>query len=321
MKVFEHDRTFGRSFLSALELIELKRPLYKRITGLLNRYYVVDRAWHYLRFWLSHRRGRHPIVVYQMGKVGSSSIVASLSDRCGHPNVFHVHTLTPERIAETERRYRAASKIRGPGIDEHLIASLYLRRRWERRRPSERWKIVSLVRDPVARNVSGFFQVFDLDFPEIALRYERDGTNPRERMDELIDLFLHRFERHDEPLHWFDLNLKPVFGIDVFDEAFPKTQGYAIYQGEQADLLVLRTEDLNRCGSEALGEFLGSERLPMVDANLSQEKGYSEAYGAFKKTIALPPSYLDRIYSSRLVQHFYTPEEVDQFRRDWGGRK
>lgn len=89
-----------------------------------------------------------PVVVYQMGKVGSSSLRHSLKYRGLWP-VWHTHRMNPEYIEEIkeERVRRGVSpvltSVDSRGLD--LYNSLV-----KKGRPT---KFISLVREPVSRNV------------------------------------------------------------------------------------------------------------------------------------------------------------------------
>ena len=51
--------------------------------------------------------------------------------------------------------------------------------------------------------------------------------------------------------------------------------------------------------------------------NVGAEKDYGELYDAFVAALRPPTDVIDRAYSSRLVQHFYSPEEIARFREFW----
>ena len=52
------------------------------------------------------RRGPSPLVVYQMGKVGSQAIIESLRSAMPGRSVLQVHSLVDERLAREEASYR-----------------------------------------------------------------------------------------------------------------------------------------------------------------------------------------------------------------------
>ena len=99
-----------------------------------------------------------PIITYQMGKVGSSTVQASLVAVDPERPIYHVHFLNPARVREIEqqrRNYFGTEKIsllRRPWLSEFLFKQI--------RKQNRNWKIVTLVREPIARNISTFFEIF-----------------------------------------------------------------------------------------------------------------------------------------------------------------
>ena len=95
--------------------------------------------------------GREPVLVWQMGKVGSSTIVNSLHQARFDGAVFHVHVLSGALIGRGELFKKA--------VRQGTVAYLYnVALRELLCGGNRRWKIISLVREPVGRNISAFFQ-------------------------------------------------------------------------------------------------------------------------------------------------------------------
>jgi hypothetical protein len=283
--------------------------------------YLAAKNYHFARLYMntvfarSSAASRDPIVVYQMGKVGSSSIVASLKALKLDRPVYHVHSLAPSGIENGKRMYKRifqnanATDFRRAG---HLFASQHLRKRMAGLRHGGCWKLVSLVRDPVATNVSGFFQIVDFYLPRFSDRYNAGLID----IDDAIQVFLTEFD-HEEALTWFDVELKTTLGVDVFSKPFPKEQGYEIYRSEHAEALVLRLEDLNRCATDAFRRFLAIDDFSLRTVNAAEGKSYEAAYREFKDRIRLPSWYQQRVYGSRYVKHFYTDAEIARFQSRW----
>ncbi len=253
------------------------------------------------------------VVIYQMGKVGSSTVKHSLQKLKLPMNVYHVHALTQERIDWLEEKFIHASKVKEkPVIHDHVIESIFLRELIDQNKHLN-WKIITLIRDPIARNISTFFQSLDIFFP----KWEKEHKNNLEDyVDEMIELFLQE-ANHKLALSWFDAYLKPVFDIDVYAEQFPTVHGYKTYSRKNVELLLIRLEDINQCAEDAIGKFLNVDGFRLKKANISSEKNYSKAYSMFKDYIKLPYSYVDETYSSKFVQHFYTESEIEQFKNKW----
>jgi hypothetical protein len=260
-----------------------------------------------------------PLIVFQMGKVGSTAIVHSLKALCLDRPIYHVHFLTREGIAEAQRVYAAAhpQAQRGSGMarSRHLQASEGLFRQIKQSPHGRKWQVITLVRDPIARNISAFFQLLDLSIPDFVERYERKALST----EQLAELFLAQRMIHDTPLTWHDRELQQVFGIDVFSTVFPYSRGYEIYHNTQADILLIRLENLDQCGAQALRDFMGIDSFKLIGKNVGSKKTYAAVYRDVLENIRLPGDYIDRMYSSKYARHFYSAEEIAHFRLKWIG--
>jgi hypothetical protein len=256
---------------------------------------------------VTHTPGE-PIVVYQMGKVGSSTVYRSLRS-LGLPRpVHHVHLLNDLDTLEERARELYPDPV-------ETLAQIEKGRRLRRRILRSRgttWHVISLVRDPVQRNVSAFFENLTELIPDV---YERRAHNDIALAD-IKAAFLDQYD-HNAPLTWFQSQLEPVFGIDVFAVPFDIEKGYATYETPTVKLLVIRLENLMTCGETAISEFLGLDEFELVAANIGRDKRYRDLYAEFERSAALPVSYFARMYASRFARHFYTDEEIDGFKRRW----
>jgi hypothetical protein len=251
-----------------------------------------------------------PIVVFQMGKVGSKTIEASLKAHNPTLLVCHSHLLHDlDRIEERikvsrENPVQTLQEIRhGKQLRKTILGTDFIHCR-----------VISLVRDPVARNISAFFENITEFIPDFFRRFAAGQLT----VESIISRFLEVFE-HDTPLGWFDHQMRPAFGIDVFAHPFPNERGFAIYEGQNASLLLIKLERLKDCVELAMKEFLGLDKLIIRNANVAEEKEYREVYKAFLDAVRLPSDYLDRMYESKLVRHFYTEDEIHDLTTRWAG--
>ena len=259
--------------------------------------------------WLLHRRikGTTPVLVYSLGKVGTTSIDRLLRSELGVPVVkCHRIARRPARPhlylgrKPKKGRYRAGVAWRGD----------YRRRRLARDTTSE-WKIVCGVRDPVARAVSNMFQV--------GVRYGLfdEGETEADKVDNLTDLLGRQFLGAGAAPDWFEVELGSVTGIDVYAEPFPCETGYQVYEQCRFRVLLLRYEDLNRVGPNAISQFFNIDVQEIPRANATVDKTYSDLYRAFNDQAVLPVDLLDAAYNSRLATNFYTEAERAEFRNRW----
>jgi len=273
-----------------------------------------------------------PILIYQMGKVGSSSIRNSLF-RCRDPRTrlvlmsheyFPIRDRDPDRIA-IEPAYRDMLE-REIAHEQRVFQQFSLRKRLGRRfrekfyaeriykayvRSQRRLKVITLVREPVANNISMFFQLLG--------RYiGTDSEITDYDIDELAGIFIGNY-MHARPLTWLDAEIKTNFGIDVYQKPFPIHQGYTVITQGKTSLLVLRCELDDRMKSQAIADFLGLDGFEIVHSNVGSNKPYADLYAEFKRRISIPPALLDQMYNSRFSRHFYSEEEREQFRARWSG--
>ena len=161
-----------------------------------------------LRLRLAFLSRMSPIVVYQMGKVGSVTICESLrAARLGRP-VVHVHYLTPDGI-----RNAMLCNIDAKGLYSPMRSwtSRYVRHRLDHNLEKGIWTVISLVREPVARNISAFFENLANTHQDLG----SDRQQPGDLIARLQMRFLETYN-HRVPLTWFDDEVKPTFGIDVY---------------------------------------------------------------------------------------------------------
>lgn len=251
------------------------------------------------------------ILVHQMGKVGSTSVVNALHQSDLAQPIYKTHYLNPGTVKTMWEQKVSFTKRQ---VKTHYLANRYLSELIARHGISgKRWKVISLVREPVGGNISRMFQSINDYVPHFRKRW-REGTIDA---DDLISVYFDEFPYHEWALSWFDRELLDVFGIDVFAEPFPKKRGYRIYSGDGLDLLLVKLERLNVCAKHAFEDFLHIEGFRPVRANTANTKSYQEAYRAFRKGIAFPPDYLNLLLSSQYTHHFYDKREIQAIRNRW----
>ncbi|MCK4821446.1 hypothetical protein KA005_37115, partial [bacterium] len=205
--------------------------------------------------------------------------------------------------------------LRRPWLSEFLFEQI--------QKTNRHWKIVTLIREPIARNISTFFENLDVtknpESTKYAVKSDYYGfeiTVDPENMEPLIELFFDRLI-HERPLNYFDDEIRYVFGIDIFESTFPVDKGYMHYQSNNADMLLIRLGDLNRCAKTAFKEFLDVDDFTLIQTNVANEKVYAPLYKEFKRKVHFPEDYINKMYESRYVRHFYSDEEIRELRKTW----
>lgn len=244
-----------------------------------------------------------PIIVYQMAKVGSSAVAGALA-LTGRP-VFHVHRMNADHL-EAMRAGRRARGWRSLPVPAHDRLGLRLNEKVVK--AGRAAKIVTLVREPIGRNLSSYFEHLD------AIWHAADAHTALS-MAELRRGFIERYP-HDEPLTWFDDEMRPVLGIDVYDRPFD-TRGCMTMRHANVDVLVLKSEMDDDAKRRALAAFLDLDVPPLAPVNRTADKAKGAAYAQFVETVGLTDAYLDRMLSSRYCRHFYREDERESLRRKY----
>lgn len=269
-----------------------------------------------------------PVLVYQMGKVGSRTIYFSINDYC---LALHVHNFDnksrdPLPIID-QLKVKEEFKLYVKKQNE-----LYLRVKQALKNKEKGWKVITLTRERVGRNIAAFFG--DIDRPahscfvgdaekvrnipiyELINIYFKRASIPYNQRSRYLD---HYWINDDYIDSWFDNNLKRWFGIDVYAEDFDKSKGWKIYKNKLAEILLIRLEDLNRTGVEAICNFLNiyDKNFVLKNKNIGRKKWYADIYEKFKQKIIFTKDYLDKVYGSKFMRRFYTDDEINNFRKRW----
>lgn len=254
-----------------------------------------------------------PILIFQVGKVGSYAIYCALRRLKLAQPVLHVHWLSDVGIAREESLYGSVNAL---GNAKHLIASHAIRRRMHRN-PSEKWTLITLVREPIGRSISTFFERVPVFWP-----YLLDDTGALKVEDARAKL-VKQLTSNDPELErtntWFDTEMKGVFGIDVYEHPFDHRQGSTVIETERARVLLIRMEDINR-NTSVLQNFLAlNDPLRLEPTNVARDKPLGDGYRTIRRSLNLNKDLCIRYYSSHFARHFYTEYERSTLIEKWSG--
>jgi hypothetical protein len=269
---------------------------------------MLTRARNVVRFLLrSYRtyRDEQKILIYQMGKVGSTSLAKALGD-----GAIQIHNFFPRNeLCPHKPSYRSSFYKRPIHWMFYRLIRLGVRRR-------RKLKIITLVRDPIGRNIATYFQ--DLHY---WLSYYFSEIRPNhlareEDIDILVACFRETFD-HKYPLDWFDKELKRITGVDVYEHQFDTNTGCTRIDEGRVSILIVQTEKLSACW-HTVEEFCG-RKLESREDNRGKRKWYGTLYSEFVKRYFVPAEELEETYSSRYATFFFSAETREELRRKWHG--
>jgi len=243
-----------------------------------------------------------PVIIMTPGKVASSSIYSTLKESIKNP-VYHIHLFSESTIEESiqdnlnsDRQY----------VPLHLIISKILRQKMEKYKGDI--YLISLVREPVSRAISSFFQnsayyKSEIEDNELKIRVDKAKEMLFKSLDGRICTLLEE---------WFDNEIKANFGIDVFNSNFDSNKKFIISRNKNFHHLLLRMEDVDQVFSNVIQEFLDlKEPIVLQKSNIAENKHYAEAYNEIKSEIKLPKEVLEEIIGSKYFQKFYKNKEAE----------
>lgn len=245
---------------------------------------------------MTNRDTTDVILVHSMGKVGSSSIYRA-AQKLDEWETLHTHQLNRKTLAHFIET--VSSKPGHVRDSSRFLANMD---------HYSRIKVITGVRDPVARNISAFFENigsfgFKPPFDEVGV-------------DDVIDSFLRNY-RHEYPAIWFDLQLRDPLGIDVFEYGLDFESAGPTILHERYEVLLLRAEDSNERKAARIAKFLDVAEFELGIENVGSDRAYSDTYAAFKDTFKPTREFLAEMYESRFAQYFYSQKELQGFFERW----
>jgi len=231
------------------------------------------------------------LLVYQPGKVGSSTIIYSLG-LIGIPAV-HIHYLYA-------KNYNLTYDIRS------------IMKSYRNMLKKTNAKIITLVREPLSRDISAIFEKFSGH--DLYTYYQSSTHSFTEHCIELIRKYYIGGEcEMCNQYDWFDKELKSVFDIDIFTYPFDREKGYTIIKQNNIEVLVMKLEKLNTLES-VIAEFVEAPHFKLVNFNEQDSKPYKYLYKNVKNTIKIPKDIVNFYYKNNArMDHFYSEEEKMSF--------
>lgn len=248
------------------------------------------------------------VLVYQNGKVGSSTVSKSLQES-GIENA-HIHRFFFKKDVVGEL-------IFGKEEEEFIYASNFLNfqsPKYVRAVKDEMKykKIITLVREPISVDLSTVFQWIGNGTSD---RFFKKWISQGKTFGEVVSELMVRIQ--DRQAEWFNYELKELSRIDVYSYPFNKEKGYTIISENGIELLLLKMENLNDL-TNIIQNFVNAEQFELLNENIGKNKDYAHLYKEIKKKIELPKEYVEYYYNNNLfMNHFYLKEEQSRFLDIW----
>ena len=229
-----------------------------------------------------------------MGKVASSAITESISD------CIQIHAWDGEEpIKYFSSRYTGSLKGRILQYFKWKNESKKLKKKLAQ---TEKVKLLIGVREPISRNISGYFQTLTI-------------REKNKSLEEQINMFF-AYCPHLASCYWFENELKKFFPINIYEYDFDKQKGFTSFEKGKFEVFIYQFEKLKKLESE-IGNFLNIEDFQLSNSNSAEDKWLNGLYLEFKENITFPKGYVDMLYDSNYCKHFYSNSDIENFRKKW----
>jgi hypothetical protein len=246
-----------------------------------------------------------PVFVYQIGRVGSTTVYESLKNADLPYTFYHFHFLSHQGIRKHQIALKQANFV---GTPRDIIYSKSIRKSLDTS-PPPIVRIITLTRDPIRQRISS---IFEKEWGNPPFR-DKSGNIDK---DLALTYFRKYFQTADNILgticSWFDREFKPALGVDVYAHPFNQEQGFTIFRQDDIEVLIMKMEDLSRCLSDATRQFLNlKHRVSTQMENVTVESDKGRAYQYVLPRIHIPAHVLDEIYNTEYARHFgYTVDKM-----------
>ncbi|MFW8601260.1 putative capsular polysaccharide synthesis family protein [Desulfobacterota bacterium M19] len=268
--------------------------------------------------WTNTPGIKKKIFIWQMGKVGSSTILASIKPYTSRYNWYHDYHDTAIKSDEPYWQYNNL-------IHSHSAKPIY----HTLHHSDEEFIVISLVRDLLQRNISAVFQSMADKIPGndcfIAPQRELENWDYKRICREIKKKLLY-LNLSDQLISWYDRLFKSHFyypdvdryHIDLYGVPFDRQRGFQVYDSKTTRIkfIIIRLENLNDLEAE-LGFFLGIRKFRLINNNIAEHKWYNKIYKQFKIMYKPTREELNHIYNSKFMKYFYTSEQIDRFISRW----
>ena len=248
-----------------------------------------------------------PVVVYSAPKTASTSIAAALTRTAGLATV-KVHFVQPEHF------------WLGP-LQPKTAPDGLLRHRAIEQRPSRRMlfasdmplRIVSVVRDPIAFNLSNYTFFGRAYWMRTFWR-----SAPWIDTDRIMGHFLRTFP-HDSSSLWWQREFAPTTGIDIAREGFDAERGWQRYRNGRFDCLVIRSDIADDDKQTALAEWTGMPVSKVERENANDTQSAPGVYERMKAAVAGERAYVERMLALPAAQMFFNAKQREALADKWLG--
>lgn len=248
---------------------------------------------------------RIPLLLYAMPKTGTQAMKASLLNKgLEHTYVHYLNLEYP-----LFKQYNQCFDERMPTMANVVHNLEEIKENYLENLKKKRIKIITSVREPIARGYSEIFQSIT-NWGIYPIIKSAQGDFLEGTKNYLMKCWESTFE-------WFDYEIKSVLGIDVYEYPFDQEKGYSIIKKDNIEIFLYKLESSHKIG-QALGAFLClGEEFQFVKKHQSENEECKFVYKQLREKLDLPLEFLECVYKNEKMRHFYSDDERKSFMHNW----
>jgi hypothetical protein len=277
------------------------------------------------------------ILVYQMGKVGSSSLRKSFENNGfinpvfldlenGRDNLCKkvakkiILYFVPQKLLISTKFVRLEDFFqRNQNYAVHTHNKFFARevfKNYISHNYSCSLYVVCGIRDLLKRNISAFFQ--NIDNVKNKWYYGSRKEILNAKIESLVSHFNSKNSAHmnTEIAPWFKTFLSS-FGINnktISPSLFKN--GFYTFNHRGVKFIFYRLEDLSK-SSNLIFEEVGLNGIELINENVGSSKWYSSVYREFISKYVPDEETIKLMYDSDIAKSFYTPDELEKQKSQW----
>jgi hypothetical protein len=248
-----------------------------------------------------------PVLLLTPGKVGTKTVAAAL--RSAGIEALAAHVFGPALLPSMRDQSRSLIEVRGKLLAGLRVdAELALARVYDGYKP----RVASLVRDPIARAVSGFFQ----SYPPGRLAQlceDRDADALVEEMSKPLAGAVPIAVRRAAA--WYREQLPLATGVEV--PRFRPGEDWSIFETDRARVLFMPLERIGTL-AEALQAFVGRPvRVKPRNVTEAKHPALAGIRRRLEDGLVLDPAFVEAAYAEPVIRTVYDDETIAGFKARW----
>lgn len=190
-------------------------------------------------------------------------------------------------------------------------------------------KIISAVRDPISQIISNLYEeishiemsfmrvidgkLFDNGFTDID-DVIKNGGDVQRIFDKRNDIVFEKYGKYTAMNDFYSKFNENI--IDITSSSFDTEKGFSIVKNGNMEVFIYQLERINDI-IRPLSDFVGNQFDEYIKGNIAADKWVAQSYEKAQKELEFSKEFFNSCYDEPYVKHFYTNEQISDFKSKW----